>query len=416
MSGPHGTGARAPRVLVVNSGKAEAVDRLRAAAPDAGIDVITERAYAPMYTPDVRLHFVEDIADLTVVRRVALDLWARGPVDHVVAPSERSLPAGGYLRSFLGLPGIGFETANRFSNKAVMKAALGAAGLPVAPHRVIASLDGAPAAAAELGWPVVLKPALGTGSMNTFALASPAALEALLGSPEAEGLRRASCPLLVERFVEMEGEYHCDGVVSDGEVAFAAVQRYFMPLLGQTDAFTGSYLLPEDDPAVSAVRALHRATATALGLTDGVTHMEVFGTEEGFVIGEISCRPAGGGIVDAVRMKYGVDLWRVFMDTSLGRPAGVRGPVAPLREEVIANCDLPVRPGRVLRVSTAEELSRVPDVIEVRMTTRTGDTIGRRLHSASTTGLVFLATAEPSLVAKRVEDLARAYVLEVAPD
>ncbi|GGN01245.1 ATP-binding protein [Streptomyces fuscichromogenes] len=402
-------------VLVVNSGKSEAVDRLRAAAPDAEIDVITESSYARMYTPDVRLHFVDDIADLTAVRRVALDLSARRPIDHVVAPSERSLPAGGYLRSFLGLGGIGFETANRFSNKAVMKSVLTAAGLPVAAHRVIGSCEQALAAAAELGWPVVLKPALGTGSMNTFLLSSAQELTELLASSAADGLRRAACPLLVERFVEMEGEYHCDGVVSGGRVEFAAVQRYFMPLLGRTDAFTGSYLLPEDDPAVAVIHELHQATVSALGLDSGVTHMELFGTPDGFVIGEISCRPAGGGIVDAVRMKYGIDLWRVFMDTSLGRPAGVSGPVAALRDEIIANCDLPVRPGRVVRISTAEELARVPDVVEVRMSTRTGDTIGTRLHSASTTGLVFLATAEAALVPKRVEDLARTYVLEVAP-
>ncbi|MEE1750533.1 ATP-grasp domain-containing protein [Streptomyces sp. NPDC006641] len=402
-------------VLMVNSGKAEAVDRLRAVAPDAEIDVITESAYARMYAPDVRLHFVDDIADLTAVRRVALDLLARQPIDHVVAPSERSLPAGGYLRSFLGLGGIGFETANRFSHKAVMKSTLAAAGLPVAPYRVIGSLAQAPAAAAELGWPVVLKPALGTGSMNTFAVSSERELTALLDSPAADGLRRAACPLLVERFVEMEGEYHCDGVVSDGTVEFASVQRYFMPLLGCTDDFTGSYLLPEEDPDVAAVRELHRATVDALGLESGVTHMELFRTGNGFVIGEISCRPAGGGIVDAVKMKYGIDLWQVFMDTALGRPAGVRGPVAPLREGTIANCDLPVRPGRVVRVSTPDELAAVPDVIEARMSTRVGDVISPRLHSASTTGLVFLATAEPALVAKRVEDLAGVYVLEVEP-
>ncbi|WP_406160464.1 ATP-grasp domain-containing protein [Streptomyces sp. NBC_00882] len=406
---------RPAHVLMVNSGKAGVVEQLRAAAPDAVVDVITESAYASMYAPDVRLHFVDDIGDLTAVRRVALDLLARQPVDHVVAPSERSLPAGGYLRSFLGLPGIGFETANRFSNKATMKSALAAAGLPIAPYRVIGSPAQAAEAADGLGWPVVLKPALGTGSMNTFALSSAGELAELLASPAADGLRRSACPLLVERFVEMEGEYHCDGVVSDGKAEFAAVQRYFMPLLGHTDDFTGSYLLPEDSPDVAPVRALHQAAVDALGLANGVTHMEVFKTRGGFVIGEISCRPAGGGIIDAVKMQYGVDLWRVFMDTALGRPAGVSGPVAPLRDEIVANCDLPVRPGRVVRISTPEELAKVPDVIEARMSTRVGDVISPRLHSASTTGLVFLAAADPALVAKRVEELSRVYVLEVEP-
>src|SRR5262249_51045125 len=153
--------------------------------------------------------------------------------------------------------GIPFDTANRFSNKSVMKAALAADGIAVAPYRVVADLSGVAAAATDLGWPVVVKPALGTGSMNTFAVPSPAAWAALWDSADCDGLRNADCPVLVERFVDMEGEYHCDGMVHDGRVEFAAVSRYFMPLLGNIDAVVGSYLLPEGHPDGPAVVALH---------------------------------------------------------------------------------------------------------------------------------------------------------------
>ncbi|MEU4744972.1 hypothetical protein AB0G02_31535, partial [Actinosynnema sp. NPDC023658] len=95
---------------------------------------------------------------------------------------------------------------------------------------------------------------------------------------------------------------------------------------------------------------------------------------------------ASGGVpdaIDAVRMQYGVDLWDVFTRLSLGLSIEVRGPVPPVRTGVVVNCDLPTRPGRVVRISEADELAQLPDVISVRMSTRAGDTIGTRLHSAS---------------------------------
>jgi hypothetical protein len=217
----------------------------------------------------------------------------------------------------------------------------------------------------------------------------------------------------VERFVDMEGEYHCDGVVRDGRVEFAAASRYFMPLLGNIDAFTGSYLLPEDHPDAPAIVALHERVVRALGLRTGVTHLEVFKTAAGFLVSEIACRPAGGGIVDAVELQFGVDLWRAFMETALGRPGSVSTPVRRLRDDIVVNCDLPVRPGRVVRISGPEELARVSDVVRVSMTTGPGDVIGTRLHSASTTGLVYLAVADESMVYERVQELASAYVLDV---
>jgi hypothetical protein len=406
----------APRVLLVNSGKTEAVERLRVVAPDAELDVITEAPYAAQYTADVRLHFVTDIGDLSAVLRTALALQAAAPTDYVVAPSERSQQAGGYLRSFFGLPGIRFDTANLFSNKPVMKAALAAQGIAVAPYRVVADLSGVPAAAAGLGWPIVVKPALGTGSMNTFAAPSPAAWAAIRDSAAGDGLRHANCPLVVERFVDMEGEYHCDGVVHNGRVEFAAASRYLMPLLGNIDAFTGSYLLPEWHPDAHPIVALHERVVRALGLRTGVTHLELFKTADGFLVGEIACRPAGGGIVEAIEMQYGVDLWRVFMETALGRQPSVAAPVRRLRDDIIVNCDLPVRPGRVVRISGPDELARVPDVVRLSMTVGPGDVIGTRLHSASTTGLVYLAVADENLVHKRVQELAQAYVLDVAPN
>jgi biotin carboxylase len=402
-------------VLLINSGKAEAADQLLTAAADVELDILTEPAYAPMYRAGTRLNFVDDIGDMTAVRRAALDLLAEHPIHHIVAPSERSLQAGGYLRSFLGLPGLTFEVANRFSNKAVMKARLAEHGLPLAPYRVVGRAAGIPAEAAELGWPVVIKPALGTGSMNVFVARGPDDLADLLASPLTEHLRNADCPLLVEAFVEMEAEYHSDGVVDGGVLRFASVSRYLTTQLDTVGGFNGSYVLPDSSPDVGAIRELHTAAVAALSLPAGVTHLEVYKTAGGFVVGEISCRPAGGGITDAVQEQYGIDLWRIFMESALNREISLPTPLRAARDEVVAVSLLPARPGRVVRISTADELARIPDVLRVEMSATVGTVIGHRLHSASASGQVLIAAADEETVRKRVDELMQTFVLDVRP-
>ncbi|MBT0773593.1 ATP-grasp domain-containing protein [Kineosporia sp. J2-2] len=399
-------------VVMINSGKADALDALLRVAPRADVDVITEKSYVAMYPAGTRLHLVEDIGRLDQVRETALRLH-RQPISHVVGPSERSIQAAGYLRSFLGLPGIPYDVANRMTNKAVMKGALAARGIAVAEHLSAVSGPGIVAAAEALGWNVVVKPVLGTGSMNTFALSGEAEVRRFVASAQASTLTGASCPVLVEKFVAMQAEYHVDAVVSGGEVLSANVSRYLEPLLGHIADVSGSFTMPADDPRVSRLRALHQEVVTALGLGTGVTHLEAYETEAGFLVGEIACRPGGGGIVDAVEMQTGVDLWRSFMETELGLPLTPPRPDPPHADRLVVNLDLPIRPGRITRISSAQELSGLDDLIRVDVRASAGDRIGTRLHSSSATGFVFLAVTDPETAYLRAKELAVRFELSV---
>jgi biotin carboxylase len=401
-----------PHVLMINSGKADALDALLRVAPDARVDVITEQSYVGMYPSSTRLHLVDDIGRLDQVRDVALDLH-RDPIAHVVGPSERSIQAAGYLRSFLGLSGTGYDTANRMTNKVVMKRELAAHGIPVAAHRSVATLADIIPAAEYLGWNVVVKPALGTGSMHTFALHGEPEVRDFVRSSRSQALTTVSCLLLVEKLIPMHAEYHCDAVVVDGRVTSANVSRYLEPLLGHIDDVSGSFTVPESDSRVATVRELHQRVVAAMGLRSGVTHLEVYETEDSFLVGEIACRPGGGGIVDAVAMQSGVNLWRAFMESELGMPLTPAHPHPQFADRLVVNLDLPIRPGRITQISSAEELSTLADVVRVDLHAKVGDVIGQRLHSSSATGFVFLAVDDPATVPQRAKELLAHYQLVV---
>ena len=106
-----------PNILIVNTGFKRAVERIHEQLPGASVDVIAEPAHAPLHGAGATVHVVDAIGDLSALRDTVLGLMRERRIDRIVALSERSILPGGYLRSVLGFPGIGFDLANRFSTR-----------------------------------------------------------------------------------------------------------------------------------------------------------------------------------------------------------------------------------------------------------------------------------------------------------
>ena len=376
-----------------------------------GVSIITEPGCAQYYGPEADVTLVESIDDFTAVRDATLGILTEHPVDAVLAPTEFGMVVAGLLRSYYGIDGMGFETANAFANKYVMKKKLEAAGVPVAPFRPVYRLAGLPSAADELGWPVVVKPVFGSGTVGVAMVESAGRFAEFHESPAGETLREAGIPLIAERHVDIEVEYHCDGIVADGGTVFAAVSRYLTPVLRGVGGFQATCLVPADHPDATATRELHDAVVAALGMRSGVTHLEVFKTPQGFLVGEVAGRPGGGGIVRNIELQYGVDLWQAYLETSLG----MRPTPAPVPYDgIVGNVMLPARPGRIARLSTAEELRALPGVIQVSMLHAPGDVVGDVMFSTNLNGLVFLTASSSDEVDRLIRGVEDAYIYEVA--
>ncbi|MFD0278259.1 hypothetical protein ACFVHB_30735 [Kitasatospora sp. NPDC127111] len=395
-------------VLVVNGGKVEPVELLR---QDRGlrISMITEPGHRHLYPDLEHVTTVDDIGDLKQVRTAALGvIAARGPVDAVVAPSERSLPTGGYLRSYLGLPGLPFDTANLFCNKYAMKARLRAHGVPVAAGALAPTVAELPAAARATGLPVVVKPAFGNGTAFTHRVADAAELT---GAPLRASLDRAPGPFVVEEYLDVADEYHCDALVVDGTVVFASVSRYFQPVLRSLGALFGSHTVPEEAPEVPVVRSLNERTVAALGLRDGVTHLEVLRTTDSrFLVGEIACRPGGGGVPHVLARKYGIDTRGLFLTSALGRPLDHEVRTA---DGVHYWCVLPVRHGTVAEVSTADDFRDLPGVLHVEMAVAPGDTVAGTLYSTSMAGLIVGRTDRVDEIPGLLDRIRRRFTIRI---
>lgn len=209
-------------------------------------------------------------------------------------------------RARLGIPGIDPRAAERFRDKAVMKAALTRAGVPVAPSRRCQTAAEVRAFIAKQGFPVVLKPPAGAGAKATVRVDDAASLERVLPSLPA--------PILAEAFLTGQ-EHSMETWVVGGRPVFHSVTRYYpTPLeVSENPHLQWIVHLPRDQsPYADVVGVVDHALA-ALGMDDGIAHTEWFRRPDGSIaIGEIAARPPGAGFMDLHAAAHDADLYKAW--------------------------------------------------------------------------------------------------------
>jgi hypothetical protein len=227
-----------------------------------------------------------------------------GDIGRVVCLWEPGVILAAKLREALGVPGMPVEQARLFRDKDAMKQAVGAAGVRVPKHVRATTDDQVRAGVEQVGYPAIVKPIAGAGSMDTFRV------------DDADQLERALARMghidevNVEEFINGE-EYTFDTITIDGDIKYFNVGYYRpRPLIARSNEWISPQTLTlrdVDEPHLQGGIAMGRAVLKALGLKTGFTHMEWYLKPDGeAVFGEIAARPPGAHTVDL--MNFGCDI------------------------------------------------------------------------------------------------------------
>lgn len=241
-----------------------------------------------------------------------------GPVDRLVGTFEQLQVPLGDVRDRLGIAGMGGAAARNFRDKDRMKEVLAAAGLPVARHRRLQSLDDAVDFARSAGYPLVVKPLAGAGAVATVRVNNEAELRAFLQKMRPS----ASNPVQCEEFI-VGIERSFEVVCVDGDPVFHSLTRYDPPPLQvlENPWIQWTVLLPREveHPAYDETRKVGFAAVKALGMQTGISHMEWFRRRDGsIVIGEIAARPPGAQILSLMSFAHDTDFlasWAALVAT-----------------------------------------------------------------------------------------------------
>jgi hypothetical protein len=258
---------------------------------------------------------VPDFQDEDTVVRLVTAAVGSTPVDRVVCLWEPGVVLAARLREALGVPGMRASQAASFRNKDLMKQKVIAAGIRTAKHASARSIAQVRDAARAIGFPVIVKPIAGAGSMDTIRAGSSAQLDDALAKVQSYE------EVNVEEFIEGE-EYTYDTICVDGRIVYENVCYYRPnPLIARSTEWISPQTLALRDlsaPPVKAGIALGHDVLRALDFQTGFTHMEWFHTPGNEVVfGEIAARPPGAQTVDLMNYVGDIDLFVGYAEAEL---------------------------------------------------------------------------------------------------
>ncbi|PCG84212.1 hypothetical protein CIB93_20570 [Streptomyces sp. WZ.A104] len=329
-------------LLVLN--RRPLVDRIPGWLADADAELVlvtASSALAGRGRAEITGRFAEIVSvedyDGPEVERHALDLAGRHAFDRVLSTTEVDLLRAARLRERLGLPGQTTHSARAYRDKYLMKSLVSAAGLAVAPMRRVGSAESLRRFAAETGFPLVVKPLDGGGSVGVRVLADGAALDRYLDTAPFGG----GPPLLAEAWVRGDC-YVVDGLMADGEVVQSRPLRMGhsnLSVVTESRHMTG-WMLPRGDHVGERVREFAARVVAALPGPREVTafHAEVFHTpQDELVLCEIAARPGGSGHAPCYERANGVSLYGAGLRGQAGLPPDPRS-LAPEPERLTGFC------------------------------------------------------------------------------
>jgi len=385
-------------LLLLPSATYRAADFLEAArALDVDVVVASEqRQTLAEAMGDRALHL--DLHDRDAATEAIVALARRGPIDAVVAVDDQGVLVAAEAAARLGLPANPHAAVAATRDKAVMRRAFAAAGVPQPAYRVVGPEDDVAAVASALGFPCVVKPVSLSGSRGVIRADDPVATDAAATRVRRileEADEDAGGPLLVERFVEGD-EVALEGLLRAGRLEVLTVFDKPDPLDGPYFEET-IYVTPSrKDPATLATIAARTADAIrALGLREGPIHAELRVSGDDVCVLEVAARSIGGLCSRALRFGAGVRLEELILRHALGLPLdGLH------RESAAAGVMmLPIpRAGVLLAVHGQDQARAVPGIAGLEITIHPGRPVQPLPEGDRYLGFLFARAATPAEV------------------
>jgi len=251
--------------------------------------------------PDIQTRIVgfrqvPDVFDTAVLTAAAAALQdeLNTPIHRLIGAVEALQVPLASAREQLGIAGMNVETALNFRDKQRMKDLFRQAGVPCARSREVHGRAEAAAFAAECGFPIVVKPPAGAGSLSTFKVTNTTELDAALAA-------MPGVSALLEEFV-LGTEHSFDTFSLDGQPVYHSLSNYYPnPLEAMREPWIQwQVVVPREveAPLYDDIREAAFRTLQTLGMDTGISHLEWFRRPDGsLAVSEVAARPPGAQIM-----------------------------------------------------------------------------------------------------------------------
>jgi len=277
------------RILILGGGRYNVPSIV--AARDAGFETLV--ADKNPEAPGLRAGDHALAIDLADCESLTQAVAEYGGVGGVVSMAEVGVRAAARISAHLGLPSISEEAAANATSKAAMRRKWQQIGEYSAEFEVVDTPDAARVAAGRLGrFPLILKPDRSFGGSRGVTRVERAAEVAdAFHAARAGGL--ANSAIVVERCVE-GSEHSAEVLIWNGKTSVLCIGQKIKSLLPYRVDVSVQYPARLTAVQESTVAEMCHHAVNALGITQGVAHIEFGYTDHGPVLFELGARCGGG--------------------------------------------------------------------------------------------------------------------------
>ncbi len=388
-----------PRVLLIGA-KHDQPDILQTAA-SLGLEIIFAQQ-KELFDPLVQGAYAEVALimdyDQPAFLGVARALRADPGFDAVVSLTEMGLIPAARVSDALGLGGTTVATATLLKDKVAMRAHLDRIGLSPVRAARCTTLAELTAFARRTGFPIIVKPFDGAGSVGIVRADDEDGLRAGLERLAGLGID----VVIAEEYLDGP-EFSVEGFSFAGHHVIITVTE---KLVGANFLELG-HVMPARIPAAdwSALATMTRDFLTAVGLRDGASHTELKLTSRGPRIIEGHNRAGGDKINVLVRAAYGLDMVKMSFEWACGLiPPLARDP-EPIAASAIRFFEL--APGRVASVEGLDAVRAAPELLELQLRYGPGDVVEPADENFDRPGFVAVCTPSADEAERAADRLLR---------
>ena len=308
------------------------------------------------------------------LKQIISESFGNERFSHVIAGGEAAVYPAAIARRMLGARHSPTTTALRCRDKLAMKEYLAEYEIPMTRFLAESNVSSVSEAFEYLGSPLVRKRRNAYGG-RSFELIT-----------QEQGLvLQKNDRNILERFVRAP-EASVESFVNHGDIKFVNTTSYLekrhVNLVPA--AFEGA--LQE------GMLALNRQVIKALKINWGITHLEVYLSDNGLLFGEIALRPPGGYIMNAMQYAYGFNPWEAFIAMELDEDFDFP------QTNTAYSCAEILHPGkgRINSILGEQETRNHPAMREFKLKLKPGDNINPRNGAGQDIGYLLYTSASPA--------------------
>ena len=252
-----------------------------------------------------------------VYRAVAFFIFKHGRIDWLESNNEYWLERDAKLRTDFNITsGFQVEDIPRIKYKSKLKEYYIKAGIPVARHHLVDTLEGCLEFIKKVGYPVIAKPDNGVGASHTYKLSDEEELKQFLDQ------KLPHIPYIMEEFVDAEVNSYDAIIDANGEPVFETgnvTPNSIMDIVNNADNSI-YYIVKTLKPDV---KKAGRATVKSFGVKSRFVHFEFFrllkdhkvlGKKGDVIALEVNMRPCGGFTPDMINFAHSTNVYKIWAD------------------------------------------------------------------------------------------------------